>query len=276
MEIKKTLGSNITRYRKEQNLTQQELANKLNISYQAVSKWETGQTLPDLCLIPDIASVLKISVDRLMGCPHNFDAENDYEKRYDSDEYYLGLKPSRMCLKILELMPPIRPLSLLDIGCGEGKDAVFFARCGYIVSAFDVSEKGVEKTKRLAEKAKVKVDAFKADLIDFRIDRKFDILFSSGVFHFIKPELRIEIFENYKQYTEKNGVNAFNVFVKKPFVPIPPDKDEKRYNWKSGELFTLYHDWYIESCFEEVFDCNSGGVPHKHAMNTLYARKTAE
>ena len=64
MEIKKTIGTNISRYQKEQNLTQQELANSLNISYQAVSKWETGQTSPDLYLLPEIASILHISIDQ--------------------------------------------------------------------------------------------------------------------------------------------------------------------------------------------------------------------
>ena len=42
--MKKILGSNIARYRKERNLTQQELAKRLNISYQAVSKWESGDS----------------------------------------------------------------------------------------------------------------------------------------------------------------------------------------------------------------------------------------
>lgn len=273
--MKKILGSNIARYRKEQSLTQQELANRLNISYQAVSKWENGQTAPDLYLLPAIAEILNISIDRLMGCSHSFDIENDYEKRYNSDEYYWGVKPSYMCLKILELLPPASPLSVLDIGCGEGKDAVFLARCGYKVSAFDVTETGIEKTKRLAEKAGVYVDAFRANLLDFRLERDFDILFSSGVFHYIKPELRSEIFDNYKLHTKENGINAFNVFVQKPFVAVPPEK-ENRFNWKSGELFMLYHDWYIEDCFEKVFDCNSSGIPHKHAMDTLYARKVIE
>lgn len=237
--MKKILGSNIARYRKERNLTQQDLAKKLNISYQAVSKWETGQTAPDLYLLPQIAEVLKVSVDRLIGCPHSFDDENeignDYEKRYNTKEYYWGVKPSRMCLKILELMPPAQPVRLLDIGCGEGKDAVFFARCGYRASAFDVTDSGVEKTKRLAEKAGVNVDAFKANLLDFRLEQDFDILYSSGVFHFVKPDIREEIFDNYKKHTAENGINAFNVFVKKPFIPLPPDKDSSRYNWKSGE-----------------------------------------
>lgn len=271
--MKKTLGANIARYRKERGLTQRELADRLNISCQAVSKWETGQTAPDLCLLPAIAEILRVSTDRMMGCFHDFGLANDYESRYRGEGYYWGVKPSYMALKLLELIPPERELSVLDIGCGEGKDAVFLARCGYRVSAFDVTESGIEKTKRLAEKAGVFVDAFTANLLDFRPERSFDILFSSGVFHYIKPELRAEITAHYKRCTNPNGINAINVFVEKPFVPVPPDKEKDRYRWKSGELFTLYHDWLIEDCSEVVFDCRSGGVPHKHAMNTLYARR---
>ena len=198
----------------------------------------------------------------------------DYEERYKSEDYYWGVKPSDMCLRILKLMPPIKPLKLMDIGCGEGKDAVFLARCGYEVSAFDVTDTGVEKTKRLAENANVYVDVFKANILDFRLERSYDILFSSGVFHYIRPELRSEIIENYKEYTAENGLNAFNVLVDKPFIPEAPDKDKsERYHWKSGELFMAYGDWYFENCEEVVFDCNSGGIPHKHAMDILVARK---
>ena len=82
----------------------------------------------------------------------------DYEKVYSGDDnYYWGVNPSQMCLRIISLMPPDRRLKVLDIGCGEGKDAVFLARCGYDVSAFDITHSGVEKTKRLAEKAQVHV-----------------------------------------------------------------------------------------------------------------------
>ena len=45
----------------------------------------------------------------------------------------------------MKLRPPVKPLKVLDIGCGEGKDAVFLARNGYSVTAFDLSEAGIEK-----------------------------------------------------------------------------------------------------------------------------------
>jgi 2-polyprenyl-3-methyl-5-hydroxy-6-metoxy-1,4-benzoquinol methylase len=49
------------------------------------------------------------------------------------------------------MAPPVKPLKLLDIGCGEGKDSVFLAKNGYIVTAFDIAEAGIEKAKRLAD-----------------------------------------------------------------------------------------------------------------------------
>ena len=42
------------------------------------------------------------------------------------------------------------------------------------------------------------------------------------------------------------------------------------------ELFTHYHDWLIESCTEEIFDCMSSGIPHQHAVNRVIARKNSE
>jgi tellurite methyltransferase len=175
----------------------------------------------------------------------------------------------------LAMLPDVTGLAGLDIGCGEGKDAVFFARCGYSVSAFDLSEAGLEKTRLLAEKARVTVKTFNANLWHYRLTENFDILYSSGVFAYIKPDLRAEIMENYRSHVNDGGLVAFQTFVSKPFVARDPNKTGI-YPWKSGELFTYFHDWYIENCSEYVFNCNSGGVPHKHAANRLFARNIKE
>lgn len=79
--------------------------------------------------------------------------------------------------------------------------------------------------------------------------------------------------ENYKEHTNENGINVFSVFVKKPFIKKAPDGEEKAQRWISGELFTYYHDWEIDYCTEEIFDCNSSGIPHRHATNRIVARK---
>jgi len=272
--MREILAGNIARYRKEQGLTQEALGDKLGVSFQAVSKWETNQTVPDTALLPELARTLNISVDKLLGYSAFNSDTSFYEDDYRKEDYFWGVKPSIMCLKVLELMPPENHIKILDIGCGEGKDAVFLARCGYDVSAFDISEAGLEKTKRLADKAKVNVRTFRANLCDYRLDEKYDVLFSSGVLHYMKPELCEEIMSNYKANVNDNGIVVLQVFVKKPFIIRPPEKKvQNSYYWKSGQLFTYFHDWYIEYCTEYVFDCNSGGIPHRHAANRLFARK---
>ena len=51
-----------------------------------------------------------------------------------------------------------------------------------------------------------------------------------------------------------------------------PENEEHFYPLKSGQLFTYFHDWHIEHCVEYIFDCNSSGIPHRHAVNEVYAR----
>jgi tellurite methyltransferase len=196
-----------------------------------------------------------------------------YDDKYRGEEYYWGMRTSSTTLSILKYMPPVESYRLLDIGCGEGQNAVFFARNGYDVTAFDLAAQGLVKAKRLAEKAGVSLKLFQADINEFRLAEEYDILFSSGVLHYIPEELREEIFNNYKRHTRINGIHMFSVFVQKPFIPRAPDVEETARLWKTGELFSHYHDWKVELCTEEIFDCQSSGVPHKHAVNRILSRK---
>ena len=60
------IGNYIQNLRKKAGLTQKDLADKLNISFQAVSKWETGESLPDTGILLDLADILGTSVDKLL------------------------------------------------------------------------------------------------------------------------------------------------------------------------------------------------------------------
>ena len=268
------IGSTISARRKKLGLTQQMLAEKLDISFQAVSKWENGTSYPDVTLLPNLAAVLDVSIDSLLGYPSQ--SVTAYDERYNEEGYYWGLAPNNLCYEIMRIKPPVKPYKVLDIGCGEGKDAVFLARNGYAVTAFDVSEQGLQKARELADKCNVKIDFFKADVRDFRLETDYDIIFSSGVFHYIPAEQRGKVIDNLKSHTAQNGINVINVFVKKPFIPYPPDVEPSELaagDWKSGELFVHYHDWLFRKNEEVIFDCNSSGVPHEHCMDILIAEK---
>lgn len=62
----KITGKIINTKRKEKGLTQIQLAEQLNVSNRAVSKWENGDGFPDISLLPDIAGVLEITIDELL------------------------------------------------------------------------------------------------------------------------------------------------------------------------------------------------------------------
>lgn len=64
--MKNQIGKTIKQLRKEHNLTQEKLAEKLNVSAQAVSKWENGSNMPDITLLVDIADCFNITVDELL------------------------------------------------------------------------------------------------------------------------------------------------------------------------------------------------------------------
>lgn len=65
MDIKK-VGEQIAVLRKSKGLTQSELGERTGVSFQAVSKWERGETLPDITLLPDLAKVLETSIDNIL------------------------------------------------------------------------------------------------------------------------------------------------------------------------------------------------------------------
>ena len=61
------IGQYIQHLRKSAGMTQKELAEKLNISFQAVSKWENGDTLPDTGILLDLCDLLNTTADRLLN-----------------------------------------------------------------------------------------------------------------------------------------------------------------------------------------------------------------
>lgn len=64
---KPTIGQNIARFRKKAGLTQEELSVKMNVTAQAVSKWENDQSYPDLESVRRLAAVLGVSADAILN-----------------------------------------------------------------------------------------------------------------------------------------------------------------------------------------------------------------
>lgn len=83
---------------------------------------------------------------------------------------------------------------LLDVGCGTGDNAIFFAEKGYSVSGIDIVEKAIEKARLKAENRRVKVNFKRINVLDLKREFKkseFSIIIDSGLFHVLSDSERL-------------------------------------------------------------------------------------
>ncbi len=198
-----------------------------------------------------------------------------YDKWYAGQEYYWGKTPSKSCDRVLEIIKPTTEFhpKLLDLGCGEGRNAVYFAKQGFDVVGVDLSPLGLEKMKKYAAEVGVRVRVIQGDIINYELSDIYDVVFSTGTLQYLPKEIRPQRFQNYKDHTSPIGINAFSAFVGKPFIQKAPDPAGNEIPYTSGELMGYYWDWEIVYSAEEIFDCMSSGIPHKHAMDRIIARR---
>jgi len=113
------IGKIIRKYRKEQNMTQEEMANRLGVTAPAVNKWESGNSMPDILLLAPIARLLGISLDTLLSFHDELTSEQINHFIYKADEQ---LKNStyeeafQWSKKIIEQYPNCEEL-LLQLAC---------------------------------------------------------------------------------------------------------------------------------------------------------------
>ena len=94
------IGETIKKLRKERDLTQEMLAKFLNVSYQSVSKWERGESYPDITLVPAIASFFGVTTDTILGIK-TIEQENKI-KNYLESFKELCLKDNEEARKLMK------------------------------------------------------------------------------------------------------------------------------------------------------------------------------
>lgn len=81
--------------------------------------------------------------------------------------------------------------TILDVGCGNGENAIYLAKCGFDVTAVDVSAKAIVFAKQKANEAGVNVTFIALDVLEIgTLNKKFDTIFDSGLFHNITGDAR--------------------------------------------------------------------------------------
>ena len=94
------IGANIKRLRKEKDLSQEMLAERLGVTFQAVSRWERGESYPDITMLPALASFFDITLDELMGMSKAKEEAEIQEIISRLQEYDAHYEGDKMCSTI--------------------------------------------------------------------------------------------------------------------------------------------------------------------------------
>jgi tellurite methyltransferase len=165
--------------------------------------------------------------------------------------------------------------TVLDLGCGEGRNALYLAAQGCDVTAIDISHAGIEKLKHHARERALSIRAEVRDMRGYIFDRDYDLIVAHGSLHLIERDDWASLIHRARAHTVAGGYNLLVLFTD----TLPPPDDLKDFHiglFREGEVFEFYNDWEIllrESYILE--DEHPGGIRHRHPINKLVARKVS-
>jgi SAM-dependent methyltransferase len=164
----------------------------------------------------------------------------------------------------------------LDVGAGEGADAIRLAKLGYEVDAVEVSSVGAKKIQWFAEEAGVhgRLRVFSSDVLDFRPDGQYDVVICNGVLHYIED--KHSVIELMQQATRPGGINVISLwsdFTPVPdcheFVPVYSDSED-------GVVASSYKEWPKEFIYfdrDKTESAHSDLPAHRHSHIKIIACK---
>ena len=166
------------------------------------------------------------------------DDKSRWNKRYNTGEYLYGKEPLKFLKEKLGIL--VRGKALV-LAMGEGRNAVFLAGNGFDVDGCDISEKAVEKTRLLARESSVTLNAFVADLEEYKIPvNAYDLI---TCFYYTQKSLIPQIKEGLK----KGGMVMFETYSidQLKYGKDAPGPKNPAYLLKHNELLDSFRDFRI-------------------------------
>ncbi len=141
------------------------------------------------------------------------DMSNIWNKIYENDASFFGEESSNFAISCYDTMKD-KVKTILELGCGQGRDSLFFASKGIKVKALDYSQLAIEQLSQLAKQKGLSINASTYDAtkpLPFS-DSEFDAVYSHMLFSmgFTQEQLKF-IFQEIKRVLKNNGFHFFSV-----------------------------------------------------------------
>lgn len=190
--------------RRRKNITQQELADVVGVSFQAISRWENGTNMPDITYLPVLAEYFAVSTDQLLGIVPLDGEEYIVEKTGTGQfwenklEYLLRTRKStwnRDYMKFLieQVWKIDGPVKVLDCGCGYGFLGMLLLPLlpqGSTYTGIDLAGKLLQEGEKLFADSEYEVSFINKDVYDYHETERYDLVICQAVLrHLDTPDV---------------------------------------------------------------------------------------
>lgn len=201
--------------------------------------------------------------------------DGGYDIGYSQCPCFWGRSPGSLILRLDELIPSYKGLSILDAGCGEGKNAIYMAELGADVRAIDVSDTAISNAKEAWDpSAEVSWEVGDIRRLEFPASG-FDIVIAYGLTHcFDDPDDIRQTIRKFQNATKDGGYHVLCAFNKRcqdlsahpGFNPCLISHDA---------YLGMYRGWRIlEASDKDLTETHPhNNIEHTHSMTRLIAQK---
>ncbi|QLY81541.1 DNA (cytosine-5-)-methyltransferase [Clostridium intestinale] len=204
--------------RKIKGVTQVELAEYLGVSFQAVSKWENGTSMPDIEMLPMLSKYFEVSVDEILGLKslkdkayicRGTDQKDFWDKKLDylKDSRNLLWNDDYFEFLIKKVWKIDKPINIIDFGCGYGYLGMKLLPLlpqGSSYTGVDISDSLIKEGNQYFNNSSYKFRFINKDLNSFDIKDKYDMAICQTLLrHLPNPK---EILEKMIDSTVEGGI----------------------------------------------------------------------
>jgi SAM-dependent methyltransferase len=150
--------------------------------------------------------------------------------------------------------------SFLDVGTGPGTQAIALSKMGFEVTGVDISEKAIEKARNLNEK----VHFIHDDILNTRINQKFNSIFDRGCFHVIDQDKRMLYILEISKLLVPSGYLFLKCFSDKN-----PDTGFGPYRFSRSMIASLFQDGFIILSIKDSLYQSLSNQPHQTLFSVL-------
>lgn len=159
--------------------------------------------------------------------------EDYFPKKYNSNPVHS---------EVLEAMDTVKPCKALDLGCGQGRNALFLAQHGFDVTAVDQNELSLEILQSIVEQEDLEMLVGTYDINSASIGQTYDFIVSTVVLMFLQADRITAIIQNMQEQT---SIGGYNLIVCAMDTEDYPCSVHFPFTFKEGELANYYKDWEL-------------------------------